>query len=215
MKGVPVALEIRKCRSAPAPVPAASFSALVTERRRAAEQEATGLLNEAAAVAARIRGEAERDAEALRSSAHDQASVEGERRWVEAALALAERRSLALEDLEPSCVRLALEIARQIVGTALRTDADVFAGVAERACAPLRRDAELILYVSEADSDRLGPLRARVSGWKALRFELCADLEPGDCVAECNGVRVDARLDVQLAVIERRLLGASPTGGVQ
>ena len=206
-------LELKKTTSARAPAPTAACSLLVTERRRAAEREVERLLADAADAAARILGEARREAEALRSGERARARAEGERRWAEAALALAERRSAALENLEPSCVRLALEIARQVVGPALGADADVFAGVAERACAPLRRDAELVLYVSEADADRLVALRERLAGWKAMRFEPCADLAAGDCIAECNGVRVDARLDVQLAVIERRLLGAGPTGG--
>jgi flagellar biosynthesis/type III secretory pathway protein FliH len=205
-------LDIRRSeRRVPAPAPL--LSVLVTERRRLAERDVIVLLEESTARAAHLVAEAEREAERIRAAERERARVEAERRWAEAALALAQRRSAALEDLEPSCVRLALEIARQIVGHALREDADMFLEVAERACAPLRRDAELLLLVSEADGDRLGPLRERLGAWRAVRIEAHPELTRGDCIAECNGVRVDARLDVQLEVIERHLLGAASEVG--
>jgi type III secretion protein L len=179
----------------------------VSQRRAEATDLALRVLAEARDEADRMLAGARSDADAIRRAAHDEGRAAGERRWSEAALALAERRSEALENLERDCVHLAIEIARQIVGASVSAGAAAVEEIAARACAPLRRDAALVVRVAASHAERVSALRDRLGESRAVTIEIDPSLGDADCVAECAGIRVDARLDVQLANIRRRLLG--------
>ena len=201
-------IEIVKADSCPKPAKTVpGLAAVVSSRREAAraeaEREVADARAEAEALVARAHAEAETVREAARRAGYD----EGARSWTAAAVSLAERRASALGNIERACVELSLEIARQIVGAAVRLDRATVDEIAARACAPLRRDAALALRVSPHDAGRAAEIAARLGNGRAVVVEPDPTLAPGDCVAECAGVRVDARLDTQLAVIRERLTG--------
>ncbi len=87
--------------------------------------------------------------------------------------------------------------------------------IAERVCVPLKRDGVLTVRVSRDDVDRIDPIRERLAQAGPVTIEIDPTLSSGECVAECAGVRVDGRLDVQLAAFEQRLLERPSSGGRQ
>ena len=198
---------VKPGEAAPRSVVAGAFDALVSKRRAEAEARAATLVAEARDEAARLLARARDEAARLREEARIAGNAEGERRWTEAAVALAEQRTAAAAGAERDCLALALEIARQIVGASLAADPALVDEIAASACAPLRRDARLVLRVSPHDGARAEALGRRLGEGRVVEVEVDPSLGPGDCVADCAGVRVDARLETQLGVVERRLLG--------
>jgi flagellar biosynthesis/type III secretory pathway protein FliH len=179
----------------------------ISRLRDEALAEAERLVEDARDEARRLLDRARSEAFDVHLRAARSGAEVGERKWAEAAIALAERRTEALENLERDCVHLAVEIARQIIGEALRVDGRLVESIAESACARLRADAALSLKVGPAHAERAAALRARLGAHRAVVVLVDGSLGDADCVAECAGVRVDARLEVQLANVERRLLG--------
>lgn len=199
-------LELLRRTTTEAPAPRRDLGALLSARRAAAHAEADALVAAARRDAARILSSARGEAEALRRAAHDAGFSEGERRWAEAALELAARRSAALDGVERDCIQLAVAIARQIVAAELRVAPEAIEAIAARACAALRTDAALALRVSPEDAAAAAALERRLGGSRPVEVRVDPSLGRGDCVAECAGARVDATLAVQLEAIERRLL---------
>jgi type III secretion protein L len=191
----------------PSPTEGGRTTRLVSARRAAAATEAAALVDSAKLEAARIVAAARSEAGAIRSAAHDAGATEGERAWTEAAAALAERRAEAISGLERDCVLLSIEIARRIVGDVVAIDPSSVAEIAARACARLRRDAALRLWVAPCHAGRVEHIAARLGRDGSVELELDPSLDHASCIAECAGVRVDARVSVQLATIRRRLLG--------
>ena len=199
-------LEIVKHAGRTRPLERAHVGPLVSHRRREAELEAVRIVEDALRVAASIEADARVEANAVRRAAATEGRAEGERRWTEAALALADARVEDTDALERDVVRLALEVARHIVGEALASDPRRAVDLAARACAGLRRDASLVLRISPVNADRADAIRERLGERGAVLVETDASLDDGECIAECAGVRVDATLDTQLEALGRRLL---------
>jgi flagellar assembly protein FliH len=181
----------------------------VSAARQRAWREASEVLEEAVRRAEEMLELARRDAREIRRRAADEGRAEGERAWAEAAVALAEARAREAGAREDECVRLAVAIARRIVGGAIDADPGLAERLARLACGPLRREAPLRLTVPPSAAARASAVRAALGEWPAVEILEDPALGPGDCVAECGGVRVDATLDTQLAVIEARLLGVA------
>lgn len=182
------------------------MAAYVSRRRTQATHLADRMLANARDAAERLICDANAAVEQIHAAARDEGRLDGERQWAEAALALAERRDEALANLERDCVNLALEIARQIVVASVAIDATLVDEIAARACEPLRRDAALVVRMAPCHAARADEIRARLGETRVVTFEVDETLGSADCVAECAGIRVDARLDVQLAAVALRLL---------
>ena len=205
-------LRIEIVRHATGPRPAgtsAHNTALVSAQRARAVEAAHELVANATAAAAQHVEAAHAEADQIRDAARREGAVEGERAWAVAAAAFAGRHDAMVRNLERDCATLALEIARQLFGLAIALDRGLVDELARRACAPLRRDGVLVLRVSPVDTDRIAALEPSLSTAGPVAIEVDPALASGECVAECGGVRVDGRLDVQLAAVERRLLGAA------
>jgi flagellar assembly protein FliH len=182
-----------------------AVGALVAARLASAREAEATTLAAAESRAAEIVASARREAAAIRESAEREGREAGEGYWLRAARELAASRLSAIESVERNCILLAVAIAREIVRREIRLDPDAVARIAADACAPLRRDAALVVRVAPDDLERAGLLRERLDGWREVSIESDDALSPGECVAECGGVRVDATLGAQFAAIERRL----------
>lgn len=200
-------IEIVKRRAGPRAVAARDFGPLITRRRLEAESESARILEDARASAERLVRDAADEAEAIRGAAASAGRELGERRWNDAATALAESALSAVDRLESELVRLSIEIARHVVGASLEADPSLVATLAANACRPLRRDAALVLRVSPADERQVDEIRRRLGDRGPVHVEVDGALGAGDCIAECAGVRVDATIAVQLDNIRRRLTG--------
>jgi type III secretion protein L len=174
-----------------------------------ARERARGLLAEAQETAAQIRLGAERERdEALRAAA-----VAGREEGLAAAaaalLAAAEVRRHRLDGVEREIAAVALEVARKLVGRVVAERPELVTELARRALEPVRARREVLLRVNPADAPRLREEQPRLAGLldraPGVSVREDAGIEPGGVVVETEAGRVDARVEAQLAVLERAL----------
>lgn len=94
--------------------------------------------------------------------------------------------------------RLALEVVRRIAGEI--GEADMIAGIAQRAAAAIDPDAAAIVRVP---TTALEQTRERLANRVSVTVETDPTLAPGDCVVETALGSTHAGLETQLAQIER------------
>jgi type III secretion protein L len=181
-----------------------------------------GATLDARAEAATTLAAARAEAEAIRARAReafDEAVRQGrEQGRAEAAATLAaaigEARSQATRAREaaaPAAIALALKMAEQIVGRAVALAPDVMAeiaGAALDACRPRGDWVRVRVHPDDvaAVSARRDALAARAPAGAALDVVADAAVGRHGCVIETALGQVDARLDTQLAALERALL---------
>ena len=188
------------------------FGRVVPKATLDARTEAATLLAAARAEAEQIRA----DADAVRAEAMDQGLEAGRAAglaelaaWMAAARADEERR---LEAARPLALTLAIKMAERIIGHAVAVAPELMADIVGEALAACRsRVGAVAVRVHPDDlpavAARQGQLAARAPG--ASSIALVADDNVGrhGCVIETAHGRVDARLDSQLAALERALVG--------
>lgn len=187
-------------------IDSAERTRLLTAAHVQAIREADEIVDEARREAERLVADARAAANRIACEARAEADREGARSWSESAMALSRAREASIASVEREAIALALEIARRIVGDHVASSPEAWAECIARSTERLRRDATLVIRHAPVDTDRVHAVRERLSAFRDVAFETDDSLEAGDCIAECAGVRVDARLDVQLAAIERLLV---------
>jgi flagellar biosynthesis/type III secretory pathway protein FliH len=178
---------------------------------------------EAAAILAAARARAEaliQEAEVARAQAHRQGYEDGRAaaasELTETVAAAALERQQARARLEPALLpmaaRLATRMAQRIVGRAVELAPVVLEEIAGRALAASRaRGGTIRLYLHPEDRAAIDsdPVRARLLARLAegAALELLSDERVGrhGCVVETATVRIDARLEPQLAALQRAL----------
>jgi flagellar biosynthesis/type III secretory pathway protein FliH len=189
-------------------IPGPIFDAHV--EARAIRATARDLLAAAEAAAAELRADARRDGFAL-------GLIEGRvQAAAQAGALLADARARAARALTaaaPAAAVLAVKMAERIVGRAVSLAPETMAEIAATAITASRpREAALTLRLHPDDlpavSARRDLLAARAPA--ATEIALVADASVGrhGCVVETALGHVDARLEVQLAALERAILGA-------
>jgi type III secretion system HrpE/YscL family protein len=166
-----------------------------------AHEEARRILEAAQADATRLIGQAREDGFAKGREEGLAAVTE----LLVRARAEAARRA---GETEPELRRLAVRIAEKILGEALRLDPDAVVSIVRAALTSARGRRELTIRVHPDDVAAVTAGRARLAD--ALhRAEIGVRADPdvarGGCVIDSEVGAIDARLDVQLAAIERAL----------
>ena len=152
-----------------------------------AEAEAARIVRDAEARAAEVLAE---ERARLEDEARALARVEGER-----------ARRAELDALAPQITRLALEVARRVVGEALAVDPDRVRDLVREALDRVRRASRVRVRVHPDDAPRLDGMSVEIVADGALR--------PGDCVVESELGDVDGRLEARFEAVERALSEAS------
>ena len=139
---------------------------------------------------------------------------------VQAAVILGEARAeaaRALAAVTPTAIALAAKMAEKIVGRAVALDEGVLADIAAEALATCRTDVAALRIRVHPDQiaaiqQRRDRLAARAPG---AAIDVVADEAVGlhGCVIDTPRGRVDARLETQLAALERALAGAEDRRG--
>ncbi len=160
---------------------------------------------------ARARGlieSAEREADAIRARARDEARVEYAA-WIVAAQAAYAR---ALHAEEPAVIALACEVARAVLGREAAAGPEVLRDVTSRAMARMRRASVVVLRVHPDDVAVAG---REARGWLPEGMEGAETMVTGDASVERGGAvvetelgRVDARLSRLLEEVARILDGS-------
>lgn len=168
-------------------------------------------------ILADARRRAEAILEAARAEAREletstRARVEDEARSEAAALlasAGAERRRM-LGEVQGDVVVLATEIARKILRRELRLDPELVAELCAGALRQVALARAVTLRVNPGDlaavSARSQALAAVLDDGASLKFVGDESVGRGGCVVESDMGRIDARLETQLAAIERALM---------
>ncbi|HEY8925005.1 MAG TPA: FliH/SctL family protein [Polyangia bacterium] len=193
-------------------VPAAALDvgtrlqALVAE----AERQAAALVAAARAEAEEIRAEARRAGEA-----EGRARVEAEILEVQLA-ARSEAERIRAEAL-PGAQALAARMAQKIVGRAVELDPRAMAEIAAQALAAARaRAGVVVLRVHPEDRAMLEAQRphlvARLAKAVELRVVADATVSRHGCIVDSPAGRLDARLETQLAALERAAFASLPPG---
>ncbi len=188
---------------------------LRTAVQDAARREANAIVDEAREDARRLVAAARAEAAGVEDEARRLGTRDGADRWTQAALALASAHAEALATLEREALALALEVARRIVRSHVASSSEAWAELVATSTSRLRRDGTLVIRFAPSDESRLEAVRERLASFREVTFERDDTLEAGDCIAECSGVRVDARIDVQIAAIERLLCSGQDKGATQ
>jgi flagellar biosynthesis/type III secretory pathway protein FliH len=177
-----------------------------------ARERARAVLAEAEAQANRIRADAEAASASVFARAVEEGRREGHARAAAVLLQAEAERGRRLAALEGEVAALALAVARKVLGDALAADRSAVVALASRALAEVRDRREVSVRVHPADApalrdaaSSLGALVARAGG---ISIQEDRALAPGDVLVETEAGRVDARIDTQLALLERALAEA-------
>jgi type III secretion system HrpE/YscL family protein len=179
-----------------------------------ARREAARIVDEARAQAAAIAAGAAADREAARqagvAAGREEARAEATARLGGARAAAAAVREAAGADLRA----LAVRIAEKVLGRALALDPGLVADVAAEALRSARHQRDIALRVHPDDLAALAAARPRLQGLLLRAPDLVLRPDPevglGGCIVETEIGVVDARLETQLAAIERALTEEAP-----
>jgi len=185
----------------------ARLQALVTQ----AEQEAAALLAAARAEADEIRAEARRAGEA-------EGRAQAEAEILELQLAARSEAERVRAEALPGAQALAARMAQKIVGRAVELDPRAMAEIAAQALAAARaRSGLVVLRVHPDDRATIEAQRpqlmARLAQAIELRVVADAMVSRYGCIVDSPAGRLDARLETQLAALERAAFASSPPTG--
>ena len=115
-----------------------------------------------------------------------------------------------LEEQEPALTRLAVRIAERILGRELALAPEGVVDIVRAAVAAARAQHTLVVRVHPDDQAAVEAVREELLAQQAFGATLVvsadATIPQGGCVIDTEVGTVDARLEVQLAAIERALL---------
>jgi type III secretion protein L len=168
------------------------------------------IVEQARAEAAEITAQAERDRELVLEEARQQGYSKGLGEWNETLLNTRKYRDEFLAQSEPELVRLAVQIARRIVGKELVAKPETILGIVDEAVKATRAEKKLTIRVNpeqearvRAHAESFGSLAGRVG-----QILVVGDpgVGPGGCVVESELGIIDAQLETQLEKLEEALL---------
>ena len=181
-----------------------------------ARVEAEALLSRARSEADALRADATAVREAARREGFETGRAEG---VAEAAVALAAAEAEAARLVAaagPTAIALAAKMAERIVGRAVTLAPELMAEIAAGALASCRPGAGTVrVRIHPDDLPAVEGRRAALeAGAPAAALELISDKAVGrhGCVIETSQGRVDARLETQLAALERALTAGGVRG---
>jgi type III secretion protein L len=175
----------------------------------AARVEAKELLAQAANEALTIIQQAEQRAHQVREEAYQEGYRAGFAEFNQRLLDANERYDRALADAEPDILRLAVKIAKKIIGREIESDPATVAEIVKTALGYAERSQPLTLRVNPADLPALQTCRNQLeqsAGARAIGLIADPGVSIGGCVIETESGTIDARLETQLRVLEAGLL---------
>jgi type III secretion protein L len=175
-----------------------------------AYQQSESILDAARQRATAILAEAELQRDDITERARAQAYKDGLTQWNEAL----ERADHVVEqntrNAEQQIIRLSVRIAEKIIGEQIRLEPNVIVSIVREALKSVRRERHIVLRVHPDHVDavrrQLDSLRAETGCECDYRVTPDVKLQAGGCVIETEIGTIDARLDVQLQVLEELLL---------
>jgi flagellar biosynthesis/type III secretory pathway protein FliH len=193
-----------------------SFGHVVAKPVLDARAEAAALLTRARSEADALRADASAAHEAARREGFETGRAEGVAGAAVAVAAAEAEAARLVAAAGPTAIALAVKMAEKIVGRAVTLAPEIMAEIAAGALASCRPGAGTVrLRIHPDDLPAVEARRAALeAGAPAAALELVADEAVGrhGCVIETPQGRVDARLETQLAALERALTAGGVRG---
>lgn len=213
-------------------IPTGVESAHIEQARRNLDTEHDAIIAQARQEAEAIRQEAHTQAEALREAAWHEGFHQGEqharstaqeavqaewndyqqnlREQMQAIVTgIAEARSVLWESHEDEIVAFVLDIARQVIKTEIAQNPEVVTAVIRNAIRRVADKENVRIRVSVTDAPKVKAMRedimTLVDGLHNLEIIDDRRIGDGGCVIETNSGTIDAKIETQLAEIERTL----------
>ena len=207
-------------RKRPAVVTRETFDAGNDAKRIVADAEAKAqqIVAEAEQKATEIQRQAQVEAEQLRAGAEQQGFKQGSDEAAAKFTELIAEHSKKMEAAESSVAnqvrQLSLAIAKKIINKELEFHPETVVEMAKKHLTSVRQRKEVYLRVSPADLETLREHKRELIDQlgRAKDMEIRADetLTSGSMIIETDAGTIDARVETQMAVIERVLLGKKP-----
>ena len=193
----------------------------VAEQAESAEEKAQAIVEEAKATADKLIADALRETEDIHDEAY-QAGYDAGFKEFEARTAAFDSQAAELEkdvqqqveeswhSLEPEIVKLSIDIARRIIREEISLNQDIVLGMVREGISQLRERQQIRVHVNPADYETMRSHKDEIAGsFDGMRsMEITEDrrVAPGGCLIETSNGDLDARVDTQLAEVERVLL---------
>jgi type III secretion protein L len=182
----------------------------ITKEVHEASLEAKDILARAQEQAAQLLEEARLESEKVLADSLEQGYAAGLDKWNDALAEAWKQREDFLAQNEAELLKLAVAIARRVIGESVKADADVVLQVAKEALRSVRSERKVTIKVNPSDEANL---RLKSETLKMLGAEVGElvivgnpSIAAGGCVVESDLGIIDAQIDTQLASIEDALL---------
>lgn len=168
-----------------------------------ARARAAGIVAEARTHAAHVVAEARAQAASWRERAESEGLVAGQARAAAVLADAADARDRMLADAASEIPRLAVAVARRLVGRALEADPQIVREMVQSALERVRRARRLEVRVHPDDLAQVQSLV--LDGERAVTFHADPSIDRGGCVVRTDVGELDARIEAQLAAVEQAL----------
>ena len=179
---------------------------------QAAQAQAEEIVATAEREAERILAEARAMAEQLRERAKRDGYQNGLAEWNDVLGTAWKARDEYVAQNEAAVLQLAVRVAEKVIGAELASSPEKVAGIAREALKSAQRAKTFVIQAHPADvpllQQRVSELRTVVGPAREIEIISSPALSRGDCVIESDIGIIDARLETQLNLMEKVLLGA-------
>lgn len=180
-----------------------------------AQAKAQQIIAEAEARAAEITQQAQTEADAMKAGAHDEGFKQGSDEAASRYTEMIAQHSVKMEAKENEVAvqiqKLSLAIAKKIIGKELEFNPEAIVDMAKKHLQSIRQRREVYMRVAPADLEHLREHKRELIDQlgRAKEIEIRSDdgLTAGSMIIETEAGTIDARIETQMAVIEKVLMG--------
>jgi type III secretion protein L len=175
-----------------------------------ANDEARTIVENSQNYAEELRLKVESEALELRESAYQQGKEKALLEMTNLIIDAREIRDKTFSETEQDILRLAIKLAEKIIGREIKTDKTTVVDIVSNALRNAKRQDKLTIRVSQTDYSTVQEKFVELSQSSRTSY---VDIVPdprvslGGCIIESEVGTIDARLETQLRVLEKALLG--------
>jgi type III secretion protein L len=175
-----------------------------------ANDEARQIIEKAQTYADELRLDVETEADLLRENAYQEGKGKALLEMTKILIDSREIRDKTLSETEQDILRLSVKLAEKIIGREIKTDKTAVVDIVANALRNAKRQDKLTIRVSQKDYSTVQEKFVELSQSSRTSY---VDIVPdprvtlGGCIIESEVGTIDARLETQLRVLEKALLG--------
>ena len=189
-----------------------SISSAKVLKREAYEatREGQNIVAQARERARKILDDAEHERDSICHQAEVEGRIKGLAEWNDILARASQRAEELAKSWEQQMLRLAIRIAKKIIGEELKLRPDAIVDIVREALKGARPGKLLTIQVNEADAPQVRDHIDRIRDHAAIRSEIdivtSAQAQAGGCILESELGIIDARLETQLQCLEKVLV---------